>query len=178
LLGLVIAGSAFFLFRRESNPETGPMAATPARNAEAAPAKAADASSATPTATPSPVALPRPTEPLPVVTAEPAISAPPSTSIATNPPSIAAKTPEPPAAATSSSSEPPAPSLRMIEAIEALRVAGIRVGAGSDAKVLMNDRVYRIGDTVDHALGLKLTGATASSLTFRDGTGAAYTRNF
>jgi hypothetical protein len=66
----------------------------------------------------------------------------------------------------------------MIEAIEALRVAGIRVGAGSDAKVLMNDRVYRIGDTVDHALGLKLTGATASSLTFRDGTGAAYTRNF
>lgn len=74
--------------------------------------------------------------------------------------------------------EPSTPSLRMIEAIEALRVAGIRVGTGNDAKVLMNDRVFRLGDTVDHALGIKLTGVTANALTFRDASGATYTRNF
>lgn len=40
----------------------------------------------------------------------------------------------------------------------------------------MNDRVYRIGDTVEHVLGLKLAGITAESLTFEDENGARYTR--
>ena len=42
----------------------------------------------------------------------------------------------------------------------------------------MNDRVYRVGDIVEHELGLKLTGITASSLTFEDERGGRYTRNF
>jgi hypothetical protein len=61
--------------------------------------------------------------------------------------------------------------------IEALRVAGIRASA-TDSKVLMNDRVYRTGDTIEHQLGLKLAVITASSLTFEDEKGARYTRNF
>jgi hypothetical protein len=65
----------------------------------------------------------------------------------------------------------------MVNTIEALRVAGIRA-SGNDSKVLMNDRVYRIGDMIDHDQGLKLTAATANSLTFVDSTGATYTRHF
>lgn len=61
--------------------------------------------------------------------------------------------------------------------IENLRIAGIRASA-TDSKVLMNDRVYRTGDYVEHTLGLKLTGITANSLTFEDERGGRYTRNF
>ena len=59
--------------------------------------------------------------------------------------------------------------------IDALRIAGVRASS-TDSKVLMNDRVYRIGDTVEHVLGLKLTAITAESLTFEDENGARYTR--
>ncbi|MDB6166807.1 MAG: hypothetical protein JWQ83_1947, partial [Lacunisphaera sp.] len=66
---------------------------------------------------------------------------------------------------------------KAINYIEALRIAGIRASA-TDSKVLMNDRVYRIGDIVEHDLGLKLVGITSSSLTFENEAGARYTRNF
>ena len=46
------------------------------------------------------------------------------------------------------------------------------------SKVLMNDRVYRTGDTIEHQLGIKLAAITAGSLTFEDDKGARYTRNF
>jgi len=71
----------------------------------------------------------------------------------------------------------PKPPPHMVTIIENLRVAGIRA-AGDDSKVLMNDRVYRLNDIVDHELGLKLTGVTAKSLTFEDDHGAVYTRHF
>ena len=66
---------------------------------------------------------------------------------------------------------------KSVNFIENLHIAGIRASA-TDSKVLMNDRVYRIGDIVEHDLGLKLTGITASSLTFEDERGARYTRSF
>lgn len=66
---------------------------------------------------------------------------------------------------------------RILAYIDTLRVTGIRA-AGSDSKVLMNDRVFRLNDVVDHALGLKLTAVTSHSLTFEDEQGFAYTRNF
>jgi hypothetical protein len=59
--------------------------------------------------------------------------------------------------------------------IDALRIAGVRASS-TDSKVLMNDRVYRVGDIVEHVLGLKITGITADSLTFEDESGASYTR--
>lgn len=66
---------------------------------------------------------------------------------------------------------------RAIDFIEGIRVAGIRASS-TDSKVLMNDRVYRLGDTVDRALHLKLVEITSSSLTFEDSRGSRYTRGF
>lgn len=72
---------------------------------------------------------------------------------------------------------PPKMDAKSLDYIDNLRIAGIRA-AGADSKVLMNDRVFRIGDMVDRDLGLKLTGITANSLTFVDPNGASYTRQF
>ena len=66
---------------------------------------------------------------------------------------------------------------RAITFIEAIRVTGIRA-SGSDRKVLMNDRVYRLGDLVEPEMGLTLVGIATNSLTFQDEKGAKYTRNF
>jgi len=73
----------------------------------------------------------------------------------------------------------PAPKLepRAITYIESIRVMGIRASA-TDSKVLMNDRVYRVGDTVEHEMGLKIVGITANSLTFEDERGGRFTRTF
>jgi hypothetical protein len=73
----------------------------------------------------------------------------------------------------------PAPKLepRAIQYIENLKVGGIRASA-TDSKVLMNDRVYRIGSTVEAEMGLKLVEITSSSLTFEDDRGGRYTRTF
>ena len=87
--------------------------------------------------------------------------------------------------ANASAAQPPAgpahPAVKLdsksINFIENLHIAGIRASA-TDSKVLMNDRVYRTGDIVEHNLGLKLIGITASSLTFEDENGGRYTRNF
>lgn len=73
----------------------------------------------------------------------------------------------------------PAPKLepRALTYIESIRVMGIRASA-TDSKVLMNDRVYRVGDTVEHEMGLKIVGITANSLTFEDERGGRFTRTF
>lgn len=176
LIGLVIAGGAFFLLRNKPASETTPTVAVSPPRPETAPTTLADRLDSTATASTSPtVNAPKLPEPSFVVKTEPAVTPPASVSPAATATEVAAK---PVTSSTATPTEPPAPSARMVDAVEALRVAGIRVGAGSDAKVLMNDRVFRVGDTVDHALGIKLTGATASSLTFRDASGATYTRNF
>lgn len=72
---------------------------------------------------------------------------------------------------------PPIPSEHMVRTIEALQVSGIRA-LGADSKVLLNGRVYRIGDLVDRDSGLRLIEVTGESLTFRDQTAAVYTRRF
>lgn len=66
---------------------------------------------------------------------------------------------------------------KLSEIVDAFRIAGIRA-AGADSKVLLNDRVYRVGDLVDAARGIRLTGATANSLTFMDSSGETYVRHF
>ena len=65
----------------------------------------------------------------------------------------------------------------MIGLIEHYRVGGIRV-SGTESKVLMNDKVYRLNDTVDYELGIRLTGIATKALTFEDAHGSVYTRNF
>ena len=65
----------------------------------------------------------------------------------------------------------------MIGVIEHYRVGGIRV-SGTESKVLMNDKVYRLNDIVDFELGIRLTGIEPKALTFEDARGAVHTRNF
>ena len=87
----------------------------------------------------------------------------------------------PASAATAPAPEPgrPAPKLepRAIQFIENIKVAGI-MARPTDSKVLMNDRVYRIGSLVEAEMGLTLVGITPNSLTFEDGHGGRYTRTF
>ncbi len=85
--------------------------------------------------------------------------------------------PPPPPSEPAKAQPPPKLEPKAISYIENLHVAGIRA-AGAESKVLMSDRVYRIGDIVEHELGLKLTGISSSSLTFADEHGAVYTRLF
>lgn len=69
------------------------------------------------------------------------------------------------------------PEPKILAFIDALRITGIRA-AGADSKVLMNDRVYRVNDIVEHLLGVRLTGVEANALLFEDERGVAYRKNF
>lgn len=95
-----------------------------------------------------------------------------------------AKQPEAPRQAPIASSPAPPPAApvrpldaRAIEYLDNIKVAGIRASA-TDAKVLMNDRVYRVGSVVNGEMGLRLVGITANTLTFEDPAGGRYTRTF
>lgn len=165
LLGLMIATGALFFSRREDPAkETPTVAKTETTQSETK----AETATQTVAATPNPV----PPTPREEPKAEPVkVAAIPDPVVSTK--TVAAAAPEP----ATPAGPAPLPSSRMVNSCEALRVAGIRASA-TDSKVLMNDRVYRVGDIVDYELGIKLTAVTASSLTFVDATGATYTRNF
>ncbi len=61
--------------------------------------------------------------------------------------------------------------------VDAVRVTGIR-SSGADSKVLMNDRVYRVNDIVDRALGVKLVRVESERLIFADADGMTYEKPF
>jgi hypothetical protein len=77
-----------------------------------------------------------------------------------------------PAAAGSARPDP-----RIQSFVDAIKVAGIR-SSGTDSKVLMNDKVYRVNDIVDRSLNLRLVEVQADSLTFVDENSVSYTKNF
>lgn len=116
---------------------------------------------ALPTAAPSPTAT---------VASEPSIDLPSTVAEPTVPPSTVAEPTVLPSVA-------PPPSEAVYAYLDKLQVMGIR-SSGSDSKVLMNDRVYRVNDIVDRALMLKLTKVTPDSLTFVDANGVSYTKSF
>lgn len=170
-LGLLLALGAFFLLRSPAPEPSAIPTAAPA-TADTAPTPTPLADNLTQTA---------PTSSAPVTIAPPAspVAAPPTPSeetlltVSTLPPA-----PELPKVVSSAADgPPPSPSLQMISAIEGFRIAGVRA-AGTDSKVLMNDRVYRVGDVVDHVNGIRIAAVTANSVTFTDRSGASYTRNF
>lgn len=167
LLGLGITLGAVFLLRDEPtapNPAEPSLAAPPSAHA-AAPATTPQLQPTTHAATPAPITA---TVQQPRESTGDSPLQPPA-----NPP---AATPVPDVTPAGLST-PPRPSLRMINTVEAFRIAGVRA-SGSDSKVLMNDRVYRIGDTVEHELRIKIASVTANSVTFSDESGATCTRNF
>ena len=61
--------------------------------------------------------------------------------------------------------------------VEAVRVTGIR-SFGTESRVLMNERVFKVNDIVDRLLGVKLTAVQSDSLTFTDANGVTYVKNF
>ena len=73
--------------------------------------------------------------------------------------------------------DPSKPDPKILAYLDALRVAGIRV-SDTGSKVLMNDRVYRESEIVDHLLGLRLKKVENDTLTFVDERGVTYTKNF
>lgn len=151
------------------------VASTPPPATPASPVSSFVVPNVTPAATvKTPAAAPRietpkpePVAPTFTPTPAPTPAAAAVASIQTPPPTVAPKPDLPPAKL-----EPKA-----INYIEAIRVAGIRAST-TDSKVLMNDRVYRLGDVVEHEMGLKLVGITSNSLTFEDEHGSRYTRSF
>jgi hypothetical protein len=168
ICALAVAG--FFLLR--SNAPEAPAAPS-------VPAPATSAAAAPVVKPPEPITLPATTP-----AAAPPSTPPAASSAASLPaPSPAVNAPTAPATALRSGQEPPPPperpkpTPRMIAIIEALKVAGIRA-SGAESKVLMNDRVYRLNDTVEHELNIRLVGVTVNSLTFEDERGATYTRSF
>jgi hypothetical protein len=73
--------------------------------------------------------------------------------------------------------DPSKPDPKILAYLDALQVAGIRV-SDTGSKVLMNDRVYRESEIVDHLLGLRLKKVESDTLTFVDERGVTYTKNF
>jgi hypothetical protein len=140
------------------SPSNGPA---PAQNITApATAPALEKSPATTATTSTVTAAPAPST-TPVITAtSPFLAAPP-----------------PPAAPSQSSAlDPTKPDPKILAYLDALQVAGIRM-SDTGNKVLMNDRVFREGEIVDHLLGLRLTKVENDTLTFVDDRGVIYTKN-
>lgn len=168
----------------------GADTSTPAIVAPAIPAPAASAptnsgaATSVPAASPSPAVTSAPAGPTPVAAAP--ISAPPATvpaSIDPAPtpgatPGIAETPPQKePAATPATSAAPRAPDERVAAFVEAIRVTGIR-SSGTESRVLMNERVYRVNDIVDRALGVRLIKVASDSLTFSDANGITYEKHF
>jgi hypothetical protein len=142
---------------------------------------------------PQPVPVPAPTAPAIASAARPE-AAPPQLHIdlpgnAASAPALQsapAQQPSPPAVAVAVAPEVSAASApgpfqinlqvedpRILAYLDNARVSGIRVAA-DDAKLLMNSKVYRTGDTVDRELGLKLVTIRPTELIFEDKRGTRY----
>jgi hypothetical protein len=182
-LGLVVAGAAF-LFRSKPaavatspapavRPEA-PAATHPPPVVAAEPPSPAATAKATPAKAENVFVLPVATAPVAPPKTEPLIAAAPA------PARIEPPAPAPQPVPETAKAPPPKLAPRAINYIESLRVAGIRASTTDpkDSKVLMNDRVYRVGNLVEPEMGLRLVGITADSLTFEDEHGGRYTRTF
>ena len=180
--GLLLVGGWFALRStpadRAQKTESHPVQTAPAQSSVVRPSASDSAA---------PVAFTLPVAPLPAEAKQPAGQTPGSPPGTTVPPSPVAKPRDEPRRSAESEGGPsaapakPASALKLepraIQYIDNIKVAGIRAST-TDAKVLMNDRVYRVGSVVEAEMGLKLAGITANSLTFEDERGARYTRTF
>lgn len=61
--------------------------------------------------------------------------------------------------------------------ISGIRLAGVR-GVDREARVLMNERVWRLNDTVAPDLGLRLSAVRPNLLVFTDAQGRTYERPY
>jgi len=167
-----------------SPPKPAAAALTPAAEAPlptiTLPSMSAPVASA-PASAPAPVPAPAPV----VATPAPVAPAAPVARIAT-PPTAPAKLAAPPAApvaGTRPAAPAPAPvtvarvvvsnDAKVYALLDKLRITVVR-GTGIEARVLMNEKVYRINDLIDRELGLRLTEVSSSLLVFVDASGHKY----
>lgn len=157
---------------------TRPAAEVPPPVAQTPVAEKPAPASAT-TVTESPALTPTLPPRQPAVTAPAVAIAPPTA------PPVATPSPFPPAVASAPMNSAPAPAPvappkhdeRINAFVDAIRVAGIR-SSGTESRVLMNDRVYRVNEIVDRNFGLRLTKVETNTLTFTDANGVVYVKNF
>lgn len=183
VLGLTLAFGAWLLWPSPpANPPSESSAPSSGAIAQASPPVpvAPSISPSSAPESPRPTPAPEPAAPILPTPAAPAATA--AAPAAETPAAPVAPQAELPVVKTSPANvtpptEPAGPRTSFIRKVESFRVAGIRF-AGAESKVIMNDRVHRIGDIVDPEQGIRLTAVTANSLTFVDATGATYTRQF
>ncbi|HLP07409.1 MAG TPA: hypothetical protein VK178_04525 [Opitutaceae bacterium] len=170
----VVGGGAAVWFLKPSAPAPTPTVA--ANTATATPPSPAateqppalqinvpNASALTPATAPSPA----PTSAAPTPAPAAVVSTPPA---ATPPPAQPA--PEPaaaPAFKVTLQMEDP----RVLAFLDAARINGVR-SVADDAKLLMNNKVFRAGAVVDRELGLKLIQILPTELVFEDSHGIQY----
>lgn len=176
LFVVAVVGTVLFI-NREPAPKPV-VAKAPALSPPAvatAPAIAPAPIIAAPVATPPPTpATATSTAPAIVVAIPPATTAPAVVSEPAAAP--AASTPVLPSLKVSP--PPPAPAADKFDARLQTMVDGWHVNlvraAGADSRLFMNGNVYRIGDVIDRASGLRLTEVSTSTLTFTDASGSTY----
>ena len=179
LLSVVVT---LYLFNR--TPATPPATTSPAPAPTPVTTPAASTPSAVAPATPLQIPVPTPAAPPPapiVETKQPATPITQSPSVAITPtptpatPTIAPTLPPTPAPAPAAA--PAMPDERITAFVESVRVAGIR-SSGTESRVLMNDRVFRVNDIVERTLGVRLVKVEVDSLTFADANGTTYVKYF
>lgn len=121
-------------------------------------------------ATPAPAPVPAaPAQPAPAPVAAPVAAAP--TAGAPAPFQVTLKLDDPQERRNDPTAQVEDP--RVLAFLDNARISGIRIAA-DDAKLLMNSKVYRMGDTVDRELGLKVTSIRPAELIFEDKRGIQY----
>ena len=175
LVLLVMGGVTLLVLPSGSDPAPAPRGENVAKSKPPAETKSAAAEPSARTEGPSTVPTPKPAAtanaapPLPAPTAVTAKKAP----SADTPPADPPATPPPAPAATTA----PRADDRVAEHLDRLRILGVR-SPGPEARVLIGERVYRINDLVDRALGLRLQKVEPGRITFVDAAGATYTKNY
>lgn len=66
---------------------------------------------------------------------------------------------------------------RVYAFLDTIRLTGVR-GVDNQARVLMNERVYRLNEVVDVALGLRISAVSPGLLVFTDATGQTYEKPY
>lgn len=68
-----------------------------------------------------------------------------------------------------------APRIRLF--LDAARINGVR-GRDAEARVLINEKVFRLNDTIEADLGLRLSAVRPGMLVFTDAQGRSYSKNY
>ncbi len=184
VLVCISVGITLYILREPPAPEPTRTTAQPSPPATAAaPAPIAPTPVLAPVVASMPAATPTPSIQAPVATT-PAPSAQPAPTVKPLAP-LVATTPTPPASAETPAPRITAPALkpaavdpkagqqRVQALVDRIQINSVLV-TNSETKIILNNRLYRLGDTIDHSLGLKITEVHENHMVFTDNTGAKF----